>query len=117
MAHKLAAARPLVWRGGGDLLQLPWQALRPGLLVVLDLWSGYAGLPMALLALGQRVVALSAEMGEGARSVAEANAPNILHTPRVGQVSSTLLLPLSRRRQVSRFLIGGGRPLPGQHQP
>ena len=39
-AQELAAARPVTWRGRGDLLQVPWAKAAKGRWLVIDLWSG-----------------------------------------------------------------------------
>ena len=59
---RLAATKPVAWRGRGELLQLPWPTPCSGLVLVVDLWSGSAGLLVALLSLGIRFIAISAEM-------------------------------------------------------
>ena len=48
----LYAAKPVVWKGLSDLLQVPWACSLKGTWLVLDLWSGAAGLCMMLLQLG-----------------------------------------------------------------
>ena len=62
LGGRLAAAKPVAWKGRGELLQLPWPTPCSGLVLVVDLWSGLAGLLVALLALGVRFVAITAEM-------------------------------------------------------
>ena len=61
IAQRLFAAKPLTWRGQGELPQFPWPQPYQGLVPVIDMWSGIGGLLVALLALGIRCVALSAD--------------------------------------------------------
>ncbi len=51
VAELLEGAKPVSWRGRGDLIQLPWTTHLRGLLLVVDLWSGFAGTVFALLSL------------------------------------------------------------------
>ena len=52
LAERLYAAKPLAWRGRGELTQLPWSTPCSGLLLVVDLCTSLTGLLVALLALG-----------------------------------------------------------------
>ena len=62
IAERLAAAKPVTWKGRGELPQFSFgKQLTPGLLLVLDFWSGLAGTVISLLSLGVRVVVLSCE--------------------------------------------------------
>ena len=65
IAERLYAARPVAWRGLADLPQVPWRCPCAGLLLVVDLWAGIGGLPLAMLALGLRAIVLAAECDEG----------------------------------------------------
>ena len=58
---QLHCAKHLAWLGRGDLLQVPWCTKFHGLVVVINLWSGFGSALYALLAAGNRVIALTTE--------------------------------------------------------
>ena len=110
LAELLVAARPVVWRGAGDLLQVPWARGPPGRWLVLDLFAGYSGLCIAALSAGLHFWALAAERDEAARKAAAAVMPSIVHVPDVSFVEVDALLPFLRRRRPRGILIGAGTP-------
>ena len=83
VAAQLAAARPVTWRGSGELLQAPWAKPPKGTWLVIDLWAGISGLCIALLALGCQFYALAAESDPTARKCAAAVMPSIVHVREV----------------------------------
>ena len=110
LASRLRAARPVVWRGAGDLPQFSWAAPFKGAWLVLDLWSGFGGLCLALLALGIHFWALSAECDEQAAACAKTVMPSIVHTPRVEDISMEVLRPFLAKRKIRGIIVGGGSP-------
>eukprot|EP00435_Cladocopium_sp_Y103_P019584 s1435_g4.t1 len=90
LSERLAAAKPVVWRGRSDLQQFPW-ANQPfkGTWLILDLWGGFAGLPIACLTLGVHFYALSAESDPEARACAAQAMPNIVHIDAVEKIQAT----------------------------
>ena len=58
---QLHCAKHLAWLGRGDLLQVPWCKKFHGLVVVINLWSGFGCALYALLAASNRVIALTTE--------------------------------------------------------
>ena len=96
LAEKLAAAKPVSWRGHGDLPQYSWAnpPLR-GSWLVLDLWSGYSGLCLALLSLGVHFYALAADTDPTCRACAQESMPQIVHVDAVEHVQARLLRPTS----------------------
>ena len=95
LATQLLAARPVTWRGSGELLQVPWSRPLKGMWLVLDLWAGISGLCIALLALGFQFgfqfYALAAEKDPVARQCASSMMPSLAHVDEVAQVSVELL--------------------------
>ena len=77
LSQRMAAAKPLLWKGRGELPQLPWQRPCQGLVLVIDLWSGLGGTLIALLALGIRCIALSAEMDVNLHRALASAFPNL----------------------------------------
>ena len=61
IASELSCAKPVTWKGVGELPQLPWSAHTNQLFLLIDMWSGTGGAAIALLALGVRFVALMVE--------------------------------------------------------
>ena len=58
---QLHCAKHLAWLAQGELLQVPWCKRFHGLVVVINLWSGFCCALYALLAAGNRVIALTTE--------------------------------------------------------
>ena len=77
LAKRIYAAKPTTWRGKGDLLQCPWVIVPKGSFLLIDLWSGMGGLPIALLCMGATIYTVAAESDPVARSVSAASMPNI----------------------------------------
>ena len=113
IAEKLYAAKPVQWRGQGELLQVPWRCQRSGLFLVIDLWSGFGGLIFALLSLGVRCIALLAEFESEARAVAEHNFPHAIHVDYVEDVCSHMVKAVIGRREFAGIIVGGGSPCQG----
>ena len=104
---QLAAAKPLAWRGRGELPQLPWPCPCRGLVVVVDLWSGLADMLVATIALGMRCIAVAVEADEHLRTASEECFPNLVTLPHVQDFKADMLGPLLARRQIEAFLVGG----------
>ena len=114
LADKLAAAKPVVWRGKGDLPQYPWAGppLR-GSWLVLDLWAGFSGLCIALLSMGVHFYALAAESDEACRACAHQAMPHIVHIDAVENIQVRDLKPMLMRRRFRGIILGGGSPCQG----
>ena len=114
LAEKLAAAKPVSWRGKGDLPQYSWAGppLR-GSWLVLDLWSGYSGLCIALLSLGVHFYALAADTDPVCRACAQESMPQIVHVDAVEHVQARVLRAILRRRRFRGIIVGGGSPCQG----
>ena len=113
MASRLAAARPVTWRGKGDLLQLPWAVPPKGCFLLVELWSGMSGLAIAMLAVGMHFYGAAAECDPVARRCAQAAMPHLVHYEKVEAVRASDFVPLLRRRRPRAILIGGGSPCQG----
>ena len=92
VAAQLAAARPVSWRGSGDIMQASWAPQIPGRWLILDCWSGYGGLLLACLSLGM---------------------PSVVHIPRLEDLCVQMLVPFLKRRNICGILVGGGSPCQG----
>ena len=114
VADLLYAAKPVSWRGRGDLPQFPWKATQrlPSLLVI-DLWSGIGGLCVALLSLGVHFYALAAENSEECIQSVQSCMPQVVHVKKVENVTASLLVKLAGRRKMDGILLGGGSPCQG----
>ena len=113
MASRLAAARPVTWRGKGDLLQLPWAVPPKGCFLLVELWPGMSGLAIAMLAVGMHFYGAAAECDPVARRCAQAAMPHLVHYEKVEAVRASDFVPLLRRRRPRAILIGGGSPCQG----
>ena len=96
------------------MLQLPWPTPCDGLVLVVDLWSGIAGLLVALLSLGIRFVAVSAEVDRRLVEATAANLPNVVHAERVEDVDSSVFQQVLARRKFSAIVVGWGPTVPGE---
>ena len=110
LADRLFGAKPVTWKGRGDLPQVPWSKPTKGSWLVLDLWSGLGGLCMALLQCGLHFFAIAAEMDPVASELCATNLPNVIHIPRVESIRAEALRPFLRRRQIRGIIMGGGSP-------
>ena len=63
-------ARPIGWSGRGELLQLPWKLPIAGTVLCIDMWAGFSGTILALLALGVRIIAIALEVSEDCIDIA-----------------------------------------------
>eukprot|EP00435_Cladocopium_sp_Y103_P025373 s2946_g6.t1 len=113
LSKRIYAAKPTTWRGQGDLLQCPWVLVPKGTLLVIDLWSGIGGLPIALLCMGATIYTVSAESDPVARRAAAQTMPNMIHLTDVAQVRARDFQEFIARRQPRAVLIGGGSPCQG----
>ena len=114
VSSKLTAAKPVTWRGRGDLPQFSWvnPPLR-GKWLVLDLWSGMGGLCLALVTMGTHFYALAAECDEACRDCVRQTMPNVVHAPRVEDIQVCDLKAIAKRRNLRGILLGGGSPCQG----
>ena len=83
LAEALATAKQITWRGQSELPQMPWPQARQGLVLVIDLWSGIGGLLIALLALGVRCIAVSAESQHCLLPTVQKHFPHVVHADSV----------------------------------
>ena len=113
LAHRMLAAKQVTWRGQSELPQMPWPMPRPGLVLVVDMWSGIGGLLVALLALGVRCIAVSAEQDATILPSVQQHFPHVVHTETVESLKGEDFLPVLRRREFSAILLGGGSPCQG----
>ena len=113
LADRLYGAKPVAWRGRGELPQVPWSRSARGNWLVLDLWSGMGGLCLALLQCGFHFFAIAAEMDPIAANLCASNMPNVIHVPRVEAITAAALRPFLRRRRIRGILMGGGSPCQG----
>ena len=113
LATRLVGAKPVTWRGRGDLPQFPWGISIRGTWLVLDLWAGIGGLCIALLALGVHIYAISAESDPVASAAAQAAMPNLVYIDSVEELKGADLRQFLQRRQVRGIILGGGSPCQG----
>ena len=72
-------SKRVVWKGPGELPQLPWHVSVSGTILLIDMWCVYGGATMALLALGVRVVVVALETDRHAVQLSSTNLQNIIH--------------------------------------
>ena len=94
LADRLEAAKPVVYRAGGTLPQFPWSTRRAGMILVVDLWSGFGGTLMAALALGAQIIAVSAENNPEVAHVARLSMPNAVRVESVEMISGKDFIPV-----------------------
>ena len=103
----------MAWRGLGDLPQFTWAKPLVGSWLVIDLWAGFSGLCVALLAMGVRFHAVAAENDIFPAQVAEQIMPQVVAVDAVETVTGTMFRPFLQRRQVRGIILGGGSPCQG----
>ena len=113
MAGKLSAAKPLTWRGKGDLPQAVWATPPKGSFLLVELWSGISGLAIAMLSVGMTVYGAAAEVDVDARRCAQAVLPHLVHYDSVEQVHAEDFKGLLTRRRPRAVILGGGSPCQG----
>ena len=60
-ASTLEVAKRAVYRGSGLAVQLPWQLPVSKLILVVDLFGGFGGTPLALFSMGAHFIPLSCD--------------------------------------------------------
>ena len=113
LASQITVAKSVVWKGRGELPQWPWESHVKGAVLLVDLWSGFGGAVMALLALGVRVFAVAAEVCEDCICVAKANLTNLIHVGAVEYFDAACLQGLLEKKTISAIIVGGGSPCQG----
>ena len=116
---QLQCVKHLAWLGRGDLLQVTWCKRFLGLVVVVNLWSGFGSPLYALLAAGNRVIALTIEHSDDGTEALLCAFPGAIHLRRVEDIQAEMFQPLLRRRSAYVILVGGKSPChnPTSHQP
>ena len=108
---RIAAAKPLQWRGEGNLPQLPWQPPDAnGHYLFIELWSGIGTAAMAMLAMGMHITAVAAEHDKDAVDAAHNVLPGMLHYRKVEGVRACHFAAALKRRNYRAIMIGGGSP-------
>ena len=113
LADRLYGAKPVAWRGRGDLPQVPWSRSARGSWLVLDLWSGMGGLCLALLQCGFHFFAIAAEMDPIAANLCASNMPN----PQSGVYHCSGLTPIPTPTADPWYFDGGRQPVSGKLFP
>ena len=113
MEEKLSAAKPLTWRGKGDLPQAVWAIPPKGTFLLIELWSGISGLAIAMLSVGFTVYGVAAETDSTTRECAQAVLPHLVHYEAVEQVKAGDFRGLLTRQKPRAVIMGGGSPCQG----
>ena len=113
VSSRLYAAKAAVYRGRGLAVQMPWQLPFTGLFLVVDLFSGIGGAPLALSALGLAFVCILVEKDYLAARCAAANYPNAVHVQLVESIDGKQFDEVLQRRCFVGGIVGGGSPCQG----
>lgn len=113
VSELLKAAKPVTWRGKGDLLQVAWGVPPKGTWLVIELWAGIGGLALSMLSIGCHFYGLAAELDPTAQACAKEVMPHVVHLSRVEHVKASDFSGILRRRKPRGVLIGGGSPCQG----
>jgi len=112
-ALQLRAAKHVAWRGLGDLPQFVWARPLVGAWLVIDLWAGFSGLCLALLAMGTRFHAVAAENDPIPAQATQQCLSQVVAVDAVENVTGAVLRPFLQRRTVRGIILGGGSPCQG----
>ena len=93
-----------------ELPQLPRRAPCPGLVLIIDMWSGLGGLLVAALALGLRCIAISAETDQALCDAKRRLFPNLVDIPSTELLGVGIFDKIFARRKIQAVLVGGGSP-------
>ena len=110
VATRISVAKPAVYRGGGTLPQTSWNLPRKGSMLIIDLWSGFAGTALAFLAMGAQIVLVTAEDADGLDQLVAHIIPNAVRLSNVADVKGADMIAAIKRRNFSAIWIGGGCP-------
>ena len=110
---RLVAARPVTWRGRGELCQCPWMKPLRGSWLIIECWAGVGGLALALLSMGVHFWSVAAECSEAAVQVSQACMPQTVHIQRMEDLRASMFIPFLRKRRVRGIIMGGGSPCQG----
>ena len=110
---RLVAARPVTWRGRGELCQCPWMKPLRGSWLIIECWAGVGGLALALLSMGVHFWSIAAECSEAAVQVSQACMPQTVHIERMEDLRASMLIPFLKKRKVRGIIMGGGSPCQG----
>ena len=105
IANRLAAAKPVQWRGRGELPQRPWPVTRRGLWLFTDMWAGIASTVVAMLALGVRCSVLTSESDSTAKACVLKAFPSIVHVYRVEDIQTGMFSKLCERRSFQGVIV------------
>eukprot|EP00434_Breviolum_minutum_P017681 symbB.v1.2.015606.t1/scaffold1172.1/size134038/3 len=113
VSELLKAAKPVTWRGKGDLLQVAWGVPPKGTWLVIELWAGIGGLALSMLSIGCHFYGLAAELDPTAQACAKEVMPHVVHLSRVEHVKASDFSGILQRRKPRGVLVGGGSPCQG----
>lgn len=113
VSARVAAAKPAVYKAGGTLPQVAWNLPRKGSMLIIDLWSGFAGAALAFLAMGAQIVLVTAENDRELDLLVAHTIPNAVRIPSVADVKGEDMIAAIKRRSFTAIWIGGGCPCQG----
>ena len=102
---RLEAAKPVAWRGRGELPTFAWSSL--GTWLVIDLWSGIGGTIFSCLSLGLRVYAIAIEQDPDAAERTSRSFPNVISLQLVEEFHGSMIRAFLKRRTVEGVIVGG----------
>ena len=110
MNRRIASAKRCVYRGGGQLLVVPWKVELNGLWLVIDFFSGLAGLLYALSIASVNFVAICLESDPILVESIRANFPDAIILNDAKDFSCEWLADFVKKRNPKGILLGGGHP-------
>ena len=102
---RLEAAKPVAWRGRGELPTFAWSSL--GTWLVIDLWSGIGGTIFSCLSLGLWVYAIAIEQDPDAAERTSRSFPNVISLQLVEEFHGSMIRAFLKRRTVEGVIVGG----------
>ena len=112
-ANALEVAKRAVYRGAGLAVQLPWQLPVSKPILVVDLFGGFGGTPLALFSMGVHFILLSCDSDPVAAACLKANFPAAVHFSNVKKLTGRVFQKVLAKREFAAVLVGGGSPCQG----
>ena len=102
---RFAAAKPLSWRGRGDVFQAPWTRCLPGLILCVDFGADAGSSFLALLSTGSRSTGVFLCQDPDFAMAVKGNFPHCVVDAATSDIGPGMLDQILKRRDVRSVLL------------